>query len=410
MAERIYVLGGHQTDFAVNWSKKGATLYDIFQATLEGALEQTRIEAKEVQVAHVGNFTAELFSGQGQLGGFFASFDPAFEGLPTARQEAACASGSAAILSASADLEAGRYDVACVLGIEQERNVSGEEAAKFIGAAAWVGREGTEAQYLWPKLFSDLVDVYGERYGIDERHLRRIGEINFANAKRNPNAQTRRWIFEPTSFEADERANPVVEGRIRRHDCSQLTDGGAAIFLATERFASAYAERRGMAISDLPVLKGWGHRTAPMLFSTKMERSKNEPYVFPHVRGTIQDALRRAELPGIEVVSGIETHDCFTITEYMAIEHFGLTPPGQAYRAVEEGDIEIGGKMPVNASGGLIGLGHPVGATGVRMVLDAHKQVTGAAGDYQIPGATDIATLNIGGSATTSISFVIGKG
>ena len=131
--------------------------------------------------------------------------------------------------------------------------------------------------------------------------------------------------------------------------------------------------------------------------------------MFPHVRGTITDAFKRAGKGGVDDIDGIETHDCFTSTEYMAIDHFGITEPGESWKAVEEGDIEMSGRIPVNASGGLIGLGHPVGATGVRMVLDSFKQVTGNAGDYQIEGANDVATLNIGGSATTTVSFIIGR-
>ena len=93
----------------------------------------------------------------------------------------------------------------------------------------------------------------------------------------------------------------------------------------------------------------------------------------------------------------------------MAIDHFGVTPPGQSWRAIEDGTIGRHGKLPFNPSGGLIGGGHPVGATGVRMLLDAVKQVTGAAGDYQVPAARTAATLNIGGSATTTACFIIGR-
>jgi acetyl-CoA C-acetyltransferase len=126
------------------------------------------------------------------------------------------------------------------------------------------------------------------------------------------------------------------------------------------------------------------------------------------VRGAVTDAFKRAGIAGVEQLSGIETHDCFTSTEYMAIDHFGITRPGESWRAIEEGDIEIGGRIPVNASGGLIGAGHPVGATGVRMALDCFKQTTATAGDYQVEGAKTFATLNIGGSATTTVSLIIG--
>ena len=128
----------------------------------------------------------------------------------------------------------------------------------------------------------------------------------------------------------------------------------------------------------------------------------------PHTRRAILDAFQRAGLPDVWSVQGIETHDCFTTSEYMAIDHFGLTKPGESWRAIAEGVIEFGGKLPINASGGLIGCGHPVGATGTRQSLDACKQVTGQAGDYQIDGAKKIATLNIGGSGTTTVAMVIG--
>jgi acetyl-CoA C-acetyltransferase len=125
------------------------------------------------------------------------------------------------------------------------------------------------------------------------------------------------------------------------------------------------------------------------------------------VRQAIEDAWRRAGVSGIEAMSGVETHDCFTTTEYMAIDHLGLSAPGQSWQAVEDGSIEPGGRCPVNMSGGLIGCGHPVGATGTRMLLDAARQVSGMAGDCQIEGAQRMQTLNIGGSCATVVSFVV---
>ena len=130
--------------------------------------------------------------------------------------------------------------------------------------------------------------------------------------------------------------------------------------------------------------------------------------MLPHVRSTLTSAWKRAGVSGSEDIDVIETHDCFTTSEYMAIDHFGITKPGESWKAVEEGWLEIDGKHPINPSGGLIGAGHPVGATGVRQLLDGHRQVTGQAGDYQVEGAKNFQTLNIGGSGTTSCSFIIG--
>jgi acetyl-CoA C-acetyltransferase len=94
----------------------------------------------------------------------------------------------------------------------------------------------------------------------------------------------------------------------------------------------------------------------------------------------------------------------------MAIDHFGLTAPGESWKAIEDGTIAFGGRLPINPSGGLIGVGHPVGATGIRQLFDAYRQVAGTAGDYQVEGARKVATLNLGGSATTSASFIVGRG
>jgi acetyl-CoA C-acetyltransferase len=372
-----------------------------------GALATSGVAADEVDVAHIGNFAGELFTGQGHLGGLFASITPAFDGVPAARHEAACASGSMAVLAAGADLEAGRYDVAVVVGVEQMRNVATQEAAEHLGAALWVGAEATDEAFPWPAQFSEIVEEYDARHGVEYQHLMALAEKAFDNAKRNHNAQTRSWRFEDDAFGADDELNPVVAGRIRKQDCARITDGAVAVVLASDRFATRWAARRNADLTTIPRVTGWGHRTARMKLADKLAAGRETPFVFPHVRAAITDAWGRAGIAGPEALDLIETHDCFTITEYMAIDHFGLTPPGRSWEAIEDGMITLDGRLPVNPSGGLIGAGHPVGATGVRMVLDAHRQLTGAAGDYQVDGARRVQTLNIGGSATTVASFVV---
>jgi acetyl-CoA C-acetyltransferase len=410
MAAQVYVLGGWQSDFAQNWARNGKEIFDAFRDTVHAGFDATGLEPGDVDVAHVGNFVAEMFCGQGHLGGFFAASDAKLAGIPASRHEAACASGSIAALSASADIESGRYGLAAVIGIEQMRNVPGDQAASNIGGTAmWNGHECQNVKFPWPHMFSLLGDEYDRRYGLKHEHLARIAQINFANAKRNPNAQTRKWVFTAASFGEDERDNPVIDGRIRKQDCGQITDGSAIVFLASAERAARYARERGLSLGDLPRIRGWGHRTAPITYAAKIEASRDAPYVFPHVRGTITDAFARAGIDSIDRLDVIETHDCFTTTEYMAIDHFGITAPGESWKAIESGDIEIGGRIPINPSGGLIGLGHPVGATGVRMLLDAYKQCTGQAGEYQVAGAKTVATLNVGGSATTTVSFIVSK-
>ncbi len=406
--KEVYVLGGFQTDFARNWTKENKHFSALMRESVHGALERCEIAPEEVQSAHVGNFAAELYCMQGHLGAFFTEVHPAFSGLPTSRHEAACASGSIALLAASAEIEAGRYDLQAVVGIEQMKTVSAAKGGSYLGTAAWYEQEAEGVEFPFPKLFGKLGDEYDKRYGLRDEHLAEISRLNYDNAKLNPLAQTRNWYMNKDHALVRTEDNAAVGGRIRISDCSQVTDGAVTVFLASREYAERYARGRGLRLDQIPRIKGWGHHTARLRFADKVEESKNAEYVLPHVRATITDAWKRAGVADVHGVDGIETHDCFTTSEYMAIDHFGITAPGESWKAVESGVLEIDGKHPINPSGGLIGAGHPVGATGVRQVLDAVLQVTGQAGAYQVEGAKNFQTLNIGGSGTTSCSFIIG--
>lgn len=401
----LWVLGGYQSDFARNLSREGADFADLFSELVQETLVDAAVPAQDVGVVHVGNAFGQLFTGQAQLGAMPATVEPALWGVPAAGHEAACASGSIAVLAAMADLRAGNYDCALVVGAELEKTVPSEQAARHLGAAAWVGREGAGARFVWPFMFDQIAQEYDRRYGLDDAHLRGIAELNFANARRNPKAQTRGWEVGALVDGGGDRAdNPVVEGRLRRYDCSQVTDGGAGVVLVSDAYLD---EHPGLAKRRLARLLGWGHRSVGLGLQQKLDRSADSAYVLPHVRQAVQDAFARARLD-VDRIDGLETHDCFTPSEYLAIDHVGITGPGESWKAIENGDLEIGGRLPVNPSGGLIGGGHPVGATGVRMLLDATRQVTGRAGAYQVEGADTFATLNIGGSTTTTVSFVVG--
>jgi len=408
MSIPIYILGGSQTDFSRNWSREGLTIFDMFSEILNKALTSASLSPDQIQVAHVGNFISDLFTGQGLLNGFFGEVHSEMSSLPTSRHEAACASGSIAILSAMRDIESGHYDLACVLGLEYMRNVDGKTGADHLGAATWRNKEAQEANYPWPYMFNQIIDEYDKRYGIDCQNLKDISKINFSNAQKNPNAQTRNWAFLDESFTNDDIYNPVIEGRIRKMDCGQITDGAACVFLASEAAAKDYAKRNGLKLKDIPRIKGWGHRSAAISLETKLKASTGQPLIFPHVAQIMTDALARAGFTDITALDGLETHDCFSITEYMAIDHIGLTSPGESWKAIKEGRITIDGDFPINPSGGLLGLGHPVGATGIRMLLDCAKQVAGKAKASQIKNAENMATFNLGGSTTTCVSFIVG--
>ena len=401
MGNGVWILGGYQSDFARNLTREGLDFADLTREVVDQTLAASMIDAADIGVVHVANAFGEMFARQGHLGAMPATVHEGLWDTPAARHEAACASGSVATLAAMADLRAGNYRTALVVGVELEKTVSGDVAAQHLGAAAWTGHEGADAKFLWPAMFSEIADTYDRRFGINDEHLRAIAALNFANARRNPNAQTRDWRVPALD---DDAANPVVDGRIRRFDCSQMTDGGAGLVLVGDEFL---AEHPG--VRPIGRIEGWGHRTVGLGLRQKLDRDDANPYVLPHVRAAVTDAFGRAGL-NLDGLDGFEVHDCFTPSEYLAIDHIGLTGPGESWKAIENGDIEIGGRLPINPGGGLIGGGHPVGASGIRMLLDAAKQVSGSAGEYQVEGARRFGTLNFGGSTATTVSFVVGTG
>ncbi len=413
---KVYILGGAQTDFERNWKKEGKGMVAILKEVVADGLaeagltfDDVRSLNKENRVAcFVGNFIAEKYVDQGHLGAFLTEVDPAFYGVPSARYEAACASSSVAIDAAATKIRADEYDVAIVVGWELMKTVESRVGGDYLGRAAYYEKEGKGIDLPFPKLFGKLADERLEKYPeLDDKRymdaLAKISVINYANAKRNPLAQTRKWFmsYEQASTRGTD-TNPLVGGRLGVSDCSQVTDGATVVVLCSEQFI----EERGY--ENKPIIKGYGHRTAPMLFEKKMADNEESEYTLPWTRQACLDAYKRAGL-GVQDIDVFETHDCFTSSEYAAISAFGLTEPGKEYEAVESGLITFDGDKPINPSGGLIGCGHPVGASGTRMLLDLYKQVTGTAGGYQVEGVKNGMMLNIGGSATTNYVFIVGK-
>jgi len=402
LSNQVNIAGAFQTDFARNLSRDGREISDLVSDVVAGTLGDAGVDPRQVESIHVGNAFGELYTGQGHLAAMPATVVPELWGVPAMRHEAACASSSMATLAAMAEIEAGRYDCVLVMGVEQEKTMPGPQAAATQAAAAWVGHETDGVEFIWPHVFNEVAEEYDRRFGLDDRHLREIGEINLMNAKANPNAQTRGWELSSDDFSTDDNRNPVVTGRLRRNDCCQITDGAAGVLLVSQRWLEANGRGRAKAR-----IAGWGHRTVGLSLESKLAASADSPWVMPQVRAAITDAFERAGIAGVGQLDAVETHDCMTPSEYVAIDHFGVTAPGESWKAVEDGTIRRDGSLPFNPSGGLIGGGHPVGATGARMLVDATAQVSGRAGGYQVEGAKRVATLNIGGSMASTVSFII---
>ena len=414
MQNKVYILGGAQTDFERNWTKEGKNMIALLKEAIEDGFKDAHFSYEELVslnkdnrvAAFVGNFIAEQYISQGHLGAFLTEVNPAFYGVPSARYEAACASSSVALDAAITKIEAGEYDVCIVVGWEIMKSVDSKKGGDILGRAAYYEKEGKGVDLPFPKLFGRLADATIEKYGLDPQRymnaLAKISCINYVNAKRNPLAQTRKWFMSyEEAISRGSESNPIVGGLLSVSDCSQVTDGAAVVILCSEK----YLNEKGL--QGNAYVKGYGHRTAPLLFDKKMEDNANSEYVLPWTRQACVDAYRRSGLT-VDDIDVFETHDCFSSSEFAAISVFGICEPGKECDAVENGVIAFGGPKPINPSGGLIGCGHPVGATGARMFVDLYKQVTGKAGLYQVNKARNGMMLNLGGSATTNYVFIIG--
>ena len=249
MTNKVYIMGGAQTDFERNWTKEGKNMIALLKEAIEDGFkaadftleEMVELNKQNRVCAFVGNFIAEQYISQGHLGAFLTEVNPAFYGVPSARYEAACASRSVALDAAITKIKAGECDVCVVVGWEIMKSVNSKIGGDILGRAAYYEKEGKGIDFPFPTLFGRLANATIEKYGLDqERYLNalaQISSINYSNAKRNPLAQTRKWFmnYEEASHRGTE-SNPCVGGLLGVSDCSQVTDGAAVVVLCSEKY------------------------------------------------------------------------------------------------------------------------------------------------------------------------------
>ncbi len=431
MAENVYLLGGSRTDFKRNFKKEGKTLRDATVEVVRAAFATTGVEPSDVQAGVVGNFAGGLFTRQLHVGALLLEADDRLRGIPTLHTEAACASGSLAVLTAAQWIAAGLYDCVLVAGVEQQKTMSPAEGSDVLGAAGdYHVEKPLYGEYMFPKLFGRIAQLYMERYpALTEADLARVAVKNYTHARLNPLAQMRDASLDFYAASTESQKNwRIAESPLKLYDCSQITDGAAAAILCSARFLDKLSHRvtHGTDSGDslphqlAPVrLHGWGHSTDALALD------KKDVPAFPHARAAVVRALDQAGIhdPPAQL-QGVEVHDCFSISEVIAYEVIGLAAPGEGRALLHNGATALPGvraqllgadapappfSVPVNAGGGLMADGHPVGATGVRQVLDAHRQLTGQAGAMQIENARRFLTYNVGGSMTTTVAMVWGR-
>ncbi len=385
--EPVYILGGGRTDFKRNLKKEGKTIRNLITEAGKKALDDAKIDPAEIQAGAVGNFNAGQFTKQLHLGAFIPEIDPKLHGIPTMHTEAACASGALSVLLGAHWIMGGFHDAVLVVGAEQQKTMSSLDGSDVLGAAADYHIEKPEyGDFMFPKLFGRIAQIYIEKYGASEKDLAWVAYKNYAHARLNPLAQMREadLTYDCASQVSDK--NPSVAPPLKVSDCSQITDGAASLVLVSGK----YLDRIGRDKSRLPRLLGFGHTTDYLALE------KKDAPTFSTARKAAENAFAMAKLKARDI-QGAEVHDCFSITEALP----------QVRREHISG--KIGWAIPVNAGGGLIGDGHPVGATGVRQVHEAYQQLTEQASARQIEGVKRFLTFNMGGSLTTSVAMIWGR-
>jgi acetyl-CoA C-acetyltransferase len=411
MSEPVYIIGGGRTDFKRNLKKEGKTIRHLIIEAGKKAIDDAKIDAGEVQAGTVGNFNAGQFTKQLQLGAFIPEIDPKLRGIPTMHTEAACASGALSVLLGAEWIMGGLYDVVLVVGAEQQKTMSSLDGSDVLGAAADYHNEKPEyGDFMFPKLFGRIAQIYIDKYGATEADLAAVAWKNYAHAKLNPLAQMRDADLTLDCASQVSDKNPSVAPPLKVSDCSQITDGAASVVLVSGK----YLDKIGREKNKTPRLLGFGHTT------DYLPLDKKDAPTFSIARKAAEKAFGMANLKPRDL-HGADVHDCFSITEIVVYEILGLAEPGKGAELAKSGatalpqvrNEKMKGKfvfeLPVNAGGGLIADGHPVGATGVRQVVEAYQHLTGQAGARQIRNAKRFLTFNMGGSLTTSVAMLWGR-
>ncbi|MEO7372949.1 MAG: acetyl-CoA acetyltransferase [Terrimesophilobacter sp.] len=357
----------------------GETLESLIVQVATEAIDGAGIDAGQIDEVYVGQFN----SGMVPLGfpsSLALQVSDQLANVPATRVENACASGSAAFQQGVKSLLAGTAKTVLVIGAEKMTDAG----ADVVGAAlmgADYDNAGVASTTGFTGLFAEVAKAYEKRYGPVGDTLGTIAAKNHHNGMSNPYAHLHKDLSEEFCRTVSDK-NPMVVAPLRRTDCSPVSDGAAALIITTQPGSGARTD---------PVrLAGFGQA------NDFMPAARRDATEFAAVRVSWQRALAMAGV-ALDEMDFLEVHDCFTIAELLMYEALGITPDGQGARALEEGWVFKDGKLPVNVSGGLKSKGHPVGATGVSQHVIASMQLTGTAGDMQLPSPRRAAVQNMGG-------------
>lgn len=353
----------------------------------------------------IGNFMAARFNKQANLPGFFPMIDAELRYKPATAVEGACASGGLALTSAIRSVLAETAEVVLALGVEVQNSVKAIYGADVLAGAGYFPDRKKGHAYYFPGQFSDRAGKYFEKYGREttRKAMARWYSNMVENARLCPTAQEYHNNSEDLMGAGLMEPNPkTFVDHLNVFDCSKVSDGCSSIAVVSEEGL----KRIGIKPEDAVEIISWAQ------VEEDISKPPDDPTVLSTIREAIRQALTRAGIT-VHDLGTVETHDCFTIAAVLAVEASGLAEPGKGPEFILEGNTARDGKIPFNTTGGLIGWGHPTGATGVHQAVTLWEQLTGRAGDAQIKISDDRPyglSLNMGGDDKTIVAIVYKRG
>ena len=376
---KIRVAGTGLTKFGELWDKD---LLDLALDASKDALNESRLTTNDIDAVYVANMLHGKLTGQDHLGALVTS-SLGIKGA-SFRIEGACASGGLAVHLAIQSLLAGTYQNVLVVGAEKMTDATNSQITSALMGAG--GEDERKAGLTFPALYALMAKAHMQKYGTTRKHMASVAVKNHYHASLNEKAQ---FPFEVTMEKVLE--SPVISSPFTLFDASPITDGAGAVVLSSENTGNAgdvYITGSAVATDTVNLAS----RKSLLEIAASKEAS--------------QKALKQA---GVEIkdIKLAEVHDCFTIAEILAMEDLGFCKKGEGGQFIQKGTTRLGGKIPVNTSGGLKACGHPVAATGIKQIIEITHQLQKRAGKRQVKNANIGLTHNVGGSGATVVVHIL---
>ncbi len=376
----VYVIGGSQTKFGELFDRD---MENLISEAFFSAIKEVGIEKEKIEAAWVGTAIK-----QNSIPAALTARATGLIGIPITRVENACVSGTEAVRNAYFSIALGYYDVVIAVGVEKMRD----------GSTSWIAKKMAVRNTLWeehlgmpgPANFALYATRHMHEFGTTKEMMAEVAVKNHEYGVHNPYAQFRRKIKVE-----DVLNSPIVAWPFGILDCSPASDGAAVVILSSKDGLNKLNEKPDVLVKIKSCAIGTDY---------SLHGEKESLVEFKAAKMAANEAYKRAKVTP-DNIDVAELHDCFTCTEIILTEDLGFCKKGEGGKFVVEGETRIGGKIPVNTSGGLKACGHPIGATGVRQVLNIYKQLIGNAGKVQVEGANIGLAQTIGGQ--TNVAGII---